>query len=377
MHVSHPGTARGYGTAYGPDPTTYLAMTSSPTVRIAAIGLNHAHIYSMVTVLLEAGAELVAFHSAETDLAGSFAAAHPQANRAGSQKEILEDPSIDLILSAAIPSDRPGIGLEAMRNGKDFLSDKPAFTTLAQLAEVRGVQAETGRIYSICYSERLLHRATQKAAEIVRSGAIGRAVQTVGLGPHRIGLHPRPDWFFARERYGGILCDIGAHQTDQFLYFTGSTSAEVVSAHVGNHKFPCHPGLDDFGEALFRGDQGTGYFRVDWYSPDGLGTWGDGRLIVLGTEGYVEVRKNCDIGARPGGDHLFMVDSASVRHVDCGAEELTFGADLLRDVIQRTETAMSQKHCFLASELALRAQAAASRLVTSLAGPFNLPGKPS
>ena len=336
-----------------------MGMTSAPAVRIAAIGLNHAHIYGMVNMLLEAGADVAAFYAAEPDLAGQFAAAYPQASRARSLEEILDDPSIHLILSAAIPNERPGLGIDAMVRGKDFLSDKPAFTSLDQLAEARRVQAETGRIFSVCYSERLLHRATQRAAELVGAGAIGRVVQTVGLGPHRMGLHHRPEWFFSRERYGGIICDIGAHQTDQFLFFTGSTSADVVSAHVANHKFPDSPGLDDFGEALLRGDRGTGYFRVDWYTPDGLGTWGDGRLIVLGTEGYLEVRKNCDVGGRSGGDHLFVVDHNSTRYVDCSDVELTFGADLLRDVINRTETAMSQEHCFLASELALRAQAAA------------------
>jgi len=344
-------------------------MIPTPSIRIAAIGLNHAHIYGVVNVLLQAGAELVVFHAAEADLAGPFAAAYPQAARARSQDEILEDPSIDLITSAAIPSNRPAIGLKAMRHGKDFLSDKPAFTDLAQLAEARRIQAETGRIYSVCYSERLLHRATQKAAEFVGAGAIGRVVQTIGLGPHRIGLHPRPDWFFSRERYGGIICDIGAHQVDQFLHFTGSTSADVVSAHVANYKFPDHPGLDDFGETLLEGDKGTGYFRVDCHTPDGLGTWGDGRLIILGTEGFIEVRKNCDIGGRPGGDHLFIVDRSSTRYVDCADVELTYGRDLLQDVADRTETAMSQEHCFLASELALRAQAAARRLDTPPIGP--------
>ena len=57
--------------------------------------------------------------------------------------------------------------------------------------------------------------------------------------------------------------------------------------------------------------------RVDWFTPDGLPTWGDGRLTILGTEGTIELRKYVDIAGRPGGDHLFLVDKKGVRHIDC------------------------------------------------------------
>ena len=335
---------------------------TQPTIRFAAVGLNHGHVYSMVQVLLDAGAELVSFHAPEPDLAGRFATTYPQAKLARTSSEILESESVQLIVSAAVPNERAPLGIAAMQRGKDFMSDKPAFTSLDQLADARRVQAKTGRIYSVCYSERLLHRATVRASEMVASGAIGRVVQTIGLGPHRIRLHTRPPWFFRRDQYGGIICDIGAHQTDQFLHFTRSSSAEVVSAHVANQEYPEYPELEDFGEVLLRGDGGTGYLRVDWFTPDGLSTWGDGRLTVLGTEGFIEVRKNCDIGGRPGGDHLFVVDHESTRHIDCSEVELAYGRQLIRDVVDRTETAMSQAHCFLASELALRAQAVATRL---------------
>jgi predicted dehydrogenase len=322
----------------------------------------------MVNVMLGAGAELVAFHAPEPDLAARFAETYPQAQVAETAEEVLEDETIHLILSAAIPSERAPLGISVMRHGKDFMSDKPAFTTLESLAEARCVQAETRRILSVCYSERLLHRATVRAGELVESGAIGDVVQTIGLGPHRIRLHTRPPWFFQRDQYGGIICDIGAHQTDQFLYFTGSTEANVVSAHVANYAHPQHPELEDFGEVLLRGNGGTGYLRVDWYTPDGLDTWGDGRLIVLGTEGYIEVRKNCDIGGRAGADHLFLVDRESTRIIDCAEVELEYGRQFADDIVNRTETAMPQAHCFLASELALRAQAIATRLTHNPAG---------
>ena len=281
---------------------------------------------------------------------------------ARSEAEVLEDASTQAVLSAAIPDERAPIGVRVMRAGKDYIADKPGITTLKDLALVRKTIARTGRIYGIMYSERLENRATVKAGELVRAGAIGRVVQTIGMGPHRTNLETRPAWFFERQRYGGILCDIGSHQADQFLFFTGSTKAAVVASPVANVNHPQHPGLEDFGDAMVRGDGGTGYIRVDWFTPGGLKTWGDGRLTILGTDGFIEIRKNIDLAGREGGNHLFLVNQKETRHVDCTDVALPYGSRLVDDVLNRTETAMPQAHCFLATELMLKAQAQAQRL---------------
>ena len=249
-----------------------------------------------------------------------------------------------------------------MQHGKDYMVDKPGITSLEQLADVRRVQKETGRIYSIMYSERLENRATIRAGELVKAGAIGRVVQTIGLGPHRMNPKTRPSWFFERPRFGGILCDIASHQADQFLYFTGSTRADVVAAQVGNVNNKQHPTFEDFGDMMVRGDGGAGYIRVDWFTPDGLATWGDGRLTVLGTDGFIEIRKNIDIGGKPGGSHLFLVDQKETRYIDCSSVALPYGEQLVSDVVNRTETAMPQAHCFLATELVLKAQKQAQKI---------------
>ena len=335
---------------------------SHPPIRFATIGVNHNHIYGQTGLMLKAGAELVSFYAAEDDLAAQYSAAFPQARRVADQRAILEDETIQLVTSAITPDIRAKTAMAVMRHGKDVMVDKPGCITLAELAELRNVQAETGRIFSVCFSERFENAATQRASELVAAGAIGRVVQTVGLGPHSLGLNPRPDWFYQRARYGGILTDIAAHQCDQFLHFTGSTSAEVVASHIANHNNPENPELEDFGEVLLRGNGGTGYVRVDWYTPKGLGVWGDGRLIILGTDGYIECRKYIDIAGRPGGDHLFMVDGKGTRHKDCAQTTLTYGPRLCADILHRTQTAMTQAHCFLATELALTAEAKAVRV---------------
>ena len=337
-------------------------MTTPPLIRFGVIGINHGHIYGQVDLLLRAGAEFVSFYAKEPELVAEFAPKYPQARQAHRPQEILEDERIQLIVTAGIPNERAPLGIQAMQYDKDFMSDKPGFTSLAKLAEARRVQMETGRIYSICYSERLENQATVKAGELVQAGAIGQVVQTVGLGPHRTRLSTRPDWFFRRAQYGGIITDIGSHQFDQFLFFTGSTQAEVAAAQVANYKFAQYPELEDFGEVLLRGNGGTGYIRVDLYTPDGLETWGDGRLTVLGTEGYIELRKYCDIAGRPGGNHLFLVDQRGTHYIDCSNVHLPYGPQLVHDILNRTEKAMSQAHCFLVSELALKAQAQAQRL---------------
>jgi predicted dehydrogenase len=334
----------------------------APRIRFAAVGLNHGHINGQTEAVIRGGGELVAVYAKEPDLAAAFTKRFPQARLAKDEREILDDKSIQLIVSASIPNERAPLGIRAMRAGKDFMVDKPGMTTLEQLAEVRRVQAETRRIYSILYSERHENRATIKAGELVAAGAIGRVIQTIGLGPHRMNPETRPAWFFERERYGGIICDIGSHQFDQFLFFTGSTKAEIVAAQTGNVHNPQYPGLEDFGDAMVRGDKGLGYVRVDWFTPDGLSTWGDGRLTVLGTDGFIEIRKNVDIGGRPGGSHLFVVDKKETRYVDCQGVELPYGERLVDDVLNRTETAMSQAHVFLAMELALMAEKKAQRV---------------
>ncbi len=331
-------------------------------VRFSVIGLNHGHINGQTRAMLRGGGELVSFYAKESDLVAAFAKNFPQAKLARTEKEILEDRSIQLVVSASIPNERAPLGIEVMRHGKDFMVDKPGITSLEQLAEVRRVQEQTHRIYSIMYSERLENPATVKAGELTRAGAIGKVIQTIGIGPHRINLRQRPAWFFERELYGGIICDIGSHQFDQFLYFTGSTRAEVVAAQVANFYYPQYPGLEDFGDAVVRGDQGTGYIRIDWFTPDGLPTWGDGRLTILGTDGYIEIRKNVDIAGRAGGNHLFLVDKKGVQYIDCSNVELPYGEQLMNDIVNRTETAMSQAHCFLATELALKAQKQAQKV---------------
>jgi len=325
-------------------------------IRFAVIGLDHSHIYSMTDALIRGGGTLVAVHAADPAQLAAYLKRYGGVKVARSEAEILDDKSIQLVASASVPDLRAPLGVRVMRAGKDFLSDKPGITSLEQLADVRRTVAETKRKFAIMYSERLEVRAAVHAGELVHAGAIGKVVQTVNLAPHRMSPASRPHWFFDIKRYGGILTDIGSHQADQFLFYTGSKTAHVVASQAGNVGSPQFPQFQDFGDMTLTGDGGTGYVRVDWFTPDGLPTWGDGRVFILGTEGYIELRKYVDIVGRPGGNHLFIADKKGVRHIDCSNVPLPFGPQLVRDVVERSAVAQNQEQALLAAELVLVAQ---------------------
>ena len=335
---------------------TILKQSNAPRIRFSVIGINHSHIYGQIEAVRKGGGEFVSFYVKEPDLATAFAKRYPDVKQVKNEAEILEDNSIQLVLSSIIPNERAPLGIRVMEHGKDYMVDKPGIITLEQLEEVKKVQKKTNRIYSILYSERHENRATVKAGELVKAGAIGKVVQTIGMGPHRMNIPSRPEWFFDKKYFGGIICDIGSHQLDQFLFFTGSTEAEILASQVDNIYYPQYKEFEDFGDAMIRGNGGSGYVRVDWFTPNGLKSWGDGRLTILGTEGYIEIRKNIDITRSDKGNHLFIVDNKETKYIDCSNVDLPYGRLLVDDIVNRTETAMTQAHCFLATELALIAQ---------------------
>lgn len=333
-------------------------MTSP--LKCVAIGLDHRHIYGQIEQMQAVGCECVGYWTEGTPetLAG-FQKRFPAIPRVSDRKALLERTDVQLVLLAAIPSDRAALAIEAMEHGKDVMTDKPGCTTQVQLDAIKACVARTKRIWSIDFSERFEVACVTKAAELVQQGAIGKVVQTVGLGPHRLNRATRPDWFFQREKHGGILTDIASHQIDQFLYFTGSTDADISHAAVANHANKADTGLHDFGEIVLRSDNAHGYIRVDWFTPDALPTWGDGRLTLLGTEGTIELRKYVDVARSNATDHLYLVNGQRCAYIDASDAGYPYFQQLADDIANRTESAMTQAHCFKVMELALKAQALA------------------
>ncbi len=332
--------------------------------KFAAISLDHGHIYGMCNGLLEAGAELKWVYDADPAKVEAFISKYPEAVVAESEEQILNDAEIQLVAAAAIPSLRGPLGVKVMRHGKHYFTDKTPFTTLEQLAEAREAAKETGKKYAVYYSERLHVECAVFAGQLIEQGAIGRVVHVIGLGPHRLNASTRPDWFFEKEKYGGILCDIGSHQIEQFLTFTGNKGATVAGSKVANYNAKEYPELEDFGDFTLIGDNGaTGYFRVDWLTPNGLGTWGDGRTLIMGTEGYIELRKYIDIARDSAGDQLYLVNGEGEKHMSLsGQVGFPFFGELVLECLNGTELAMTQEHTFKAAELCLIAQRVAVRV---------------
>lgn len=331
-------------------------MTNT-SVTFAAIGLDHRHIFGMAQEMMQAGATFKSFWTiGEPSPYVGFKKRFPDVPRVQELNQILEDKSINLVLIAAPPEERAKLSIAAMEHGKDVMLDKPGCITLEELDAIRAKVSETQRIWSVNFSERFEVPAVACASELVFAGRIGEVVQTIGIGPHRLNEPTRPDWFFDPARYGGILGDIGMHQIDQFMHFTGATDAEIVHAAVGNFNNPQHPVFQDFGEMNLTSGCTQAYLRMDWYTPDALPNWGDGRLFVLGTEGYVELRKYVDVNGRSGTDHVMLVNGETCEYIDAAGYPLPYFGNLLRDVVNRTETACGQEHTFKVTELALQAQ---------------------
>ncbi len=326
-------------------------------LKIVAIGLDHRHIYGQCEHMIRIGAELSGYWTdGDPNTLPGFEKRFPGVPRFESRKELLENPNIDLFVIAAIPSDRAELAIEAMEHGKDVMVDKPGCTTLEQLEEIRQCVERTGRIWSVNFSERFEVACVTKAAELIEAGEIGEVIQTVGLGPHRLNRDTRPEWFFNKDKYGGIITDIASHQIDQFLHFTKSNDAEITMASAANYANPGDTGLQDFGELSLRAERAHGYIRVDWYNPDALPTWGDGRLTILGTEGYIELRKYVDVARSEGTDHLYLVNGTRCEYIDASHAGYPYFQNLTDDIRNRTETAMPQAHCFKVMELAIKAQ---------------------
>lgn len=352
------------GMNYAPQGIKKIQVVEKGEFIFAAAALDHGHINGMTGALCEAGGVCKYVYDPDPGKVAAFVKQFPDAKSAPSLDAILEDKTIQMVVAAGVPNTRGPLGIQVMEAGKDYFVDKTPFTTLAQLDTARETAARTGRKYMVYYGERLHNESAIYAGQLIESGAIGRVIQVIGMGPHRLNKQNRPDWFFRREQYGGILCDIGSHQIEQFLYYAGAKDATVLHSKAGNYNNPDYPELEDFGDATLLADNGaTNYFRVDWFTPDALPGWGDGRLFVLGTKGTIELRKYLNACIDEGGSHVYLCNDETDTYINVsGKVGCPFFGELILDCLNRTENAMTQTHAFKAAELCLKAQAQADKV---------------
>ncbi len=327
-------------------------------VAFGVIGLAHGHIYGMCDGLVKAGAQMKYVYDPDEKHIAAFIKQFPWVQVCDSEEAVFEKTDISLIASASVPAHRAEVGIRAMEAGKDFFVDKAPMTTLEQVAAVRKTCRETGRKCFVYYGESVCNQSALYARELIRRGVIGKVVHVDGVAPHRLSPAAREPWFFQREHTGGILIDLVCHQIHQFLEFTDNDTASVDMGRVANYAHPQYPDWDDFGDCACTAENGaTGFFRVDWFTPDGLKTWGDGRMLIVGTDGYIELRKNMDVLNGGVGSFVYVVtQEGEYRERVDGKMPVTYCYDLLRDCLNRTETAMNQERAFRAIELAIEAQ---------------------
>ena len=332
------------------------------SLNLAVLGIDHGHIFDMLDEMIKEGCNCNYFWTEGSPLTlKEFNKKYPNIKRVKNKSDILKDISIDMVLISSIPKDRADLSIEVLNSGKDVMVDKPGCTTLDQLEDLKRTVKKTGKIWSVNFLERFHVTAVAKAEELVLEGKIGKVKQTIGTGPHRQGNYERPDWFYDRQSYGGIITDIGSHQIHQFLVFTNSNEAKINHALVENTTKLDKPGFQDFGEINLTGNKGHGYIRLDWFTPDALPTWGDGRLFILGDKGFIEIRKYTDLAKSDSGNHLYYANNEVVKHIDCSDVKLPYFGNLINDVLDRTESACSQELTYLTMELAIKAQEIAEK----------------
>lgn len=335
----------------------------------AVAAMDHGHIHGQVNGLTEAGGELKFVYDANNPQAAAEMARKFNATHVTDLEQILDDPTILLVAAAAIPNERAPLGIRCMDAGKHYFTDKTPMVSLEQLEAVKAAVARTGKKYMVYFSERLHVESGMHAGTLIKQGAIGQVIHVTGFGPHRLGKpESRPDWFYNFDQYGGILCDIGSHQIEQFLYYAQAQDATIQASRVANYHHLDYPELEDFGDCTLTADNGaTMYFRVDWFTPDGLRSWGDGRTFIIGTEGTLELRKYLDVTTDNGPNQIILVNGDGEQRIAVeGQVGFPFFGALIRDCLDGTETAMTQDHALKAAQLCIQAQMQATRLKPTL-----------
>jgi len=356
------------GMNYAPTAAKPVPVVAPGEFAFAAAHLDHGHIFGQCNGLREAGGQLKYIfdpNPENQDKIDTLLADNPGAQTVDSLERILDDREIRLVAAAAIPNERGPLGCQVMEAGKDYFTDKCPFTSLEQLTEARQTASRTGRKYLVYYSERVHVESAWYADQLIQDGAIGDVVHMEIFGPHSLRKPSRPDWFFRKVRYGGILTDIASHQFDQFLHYTRQTGGEVVHARVDNFANGDQPEFEDVGEAVLVLDNGVSCFsRVNWFTPPAMRGWGDGRTFITGTQGVMEIRKYFDFGESDEGNHIILCNEEGEQRLNVsGQVGFPFFGQMILDCLNRTENAMTQEHAFAAAELSLRAQAIAdSRL---------------
>lgn len=335
-------------------------------MKFAVIGLNHGHIYGQVEGLLTIpGATCAGFHAAEDDLAAQFSQRYPHIPRR-SQRDLLNDKSIDLITSASINSEKGGLAVDVLNAGKHFFVDKPPLTTLEHVAAVKAALQSSRKMMFVFYGERMSCQFDIRAKQLIEEGAIGEVVHVMGLGPHRLNPASRPAWFLDPAQHGGTLNDIASHQVEWFVWITGQR-IKSFSSRVGHFNNNSPATFEDFADATITGENGvTGYIRVDWLTPDKSPIWGDIRGLIVGTKGTIEIRRTINLAAKDDADRtglmLMTTNDIPPHRVDCRNILIEWPTQIANSLKQNRNLLLDHDTLLHVMEMSVKMQQQATRV---------------
>ncbi len=148
-----------------------------------------------------------------------------------SLEELLADDQIDIVL-VATPNDlHKPIAIQAMRAGKNVVSEKPVTLNSSDLQEMMDVAKETGKLFTV-HQNRRWDEDYLTMKKIYEEQKLG---ETYRIESRVHGSRGIPgDWRQEKEHGGGMVLDWGVHLLDQILQMMGNTKLKTVYATVTN-----------------------------------------------------------------------------------------------------------------------------------------------
>jgi predicted dehydrogenase len=252
---------------------------------VAIIGVAHPHVEYVLEELKRSDRKdytLLGVQDSDVELAHHYAAPFGAPVFAQVNEILAERPDVAVI--AGRYAERGTEAAAALRAGAHIIADKPLCTSLEQLNEVEQAVRVSGRSVTLLLEKRG-YPETLAAHEFIQTGGLGEIVGITSVGPHKLNPNTRPEWFFRRDEYGGIIGDLAVHDLDTALLFAPAQSAQVrgwVRAVAPN-------GFAHYGVASVITPTTVISAEVSWLTPQASDVHGDYRMRVVGTRGTLEI----------------------------------------------------------------------------------------
>lgn len=186
--------------------------------------------------------------------------------------ELLENPEIEAVSICVPTTFHHSVVMEAIKNKKHVLVEKPIAFTLEEAEEMIAAAKEAGVILATGHVERF-NPAVQKAKELVDDGVIGDIVSAFAK---RVGPLP------PRIKDVGVAIDLAIHDLDVMNYLFDENIVQVYGI-MNSILDDCE--FEDHAEIMVSFDnESTGIIEVNWLTP-----YKRRELELTGTDGIISV----------------------------------------------------------------------------------------